>query len=87
MTTPTAFCSPLTLWQPFVTTANHHAFNYLPLWVNNTVVHSAERPNGAATGLILDDFALAAMDTPDAAAHELAIEGDTYRTRQRPQHP
>ena len=52
-----------------------------------TIITSNREPNEWITLMTDPLLAQSAIDRLHSAAHELVIEGDTYRSRQRPQHP
>ena len=52
-----------------------------------TIITSNREPNEWISLMTDPLLAQSAIDRLHSAAHELVIEGDTYRTRQRPQHP
>ena len=52
-----------------------------------TIITSNREPNEWITLMTDALLAQSAIDRLHSAAHELVIEGDTYRSRQRPQHP
>ena len=52
-----------------------------------TIITSNREPNEWISLMTDPLLAQSAIDRLSSAAHELIIEGDTYRTRQRPQHP
>ena len=52
-----------------------------------TIITSNREPNEWIALMADPLLAQSAIDRLSSAAHELIIEGDTYRTRQRPQHP
>ncbi len=53
----------------------------------STVITSNRDPSEWITLMADPLLAQSAIDRITSAAHELIIEGDSYRTRQRPQHP
>jgi DNA replication protein DnaC len=53
----------------------------------STIITSNREPNEWITLMADPLLAQSAIDRITSAAHELIIEGDSYRTRQRPQHP
>ena len=52
-----------------------------------TIITSNREPNEWISLMTDPLLAQSAIDRLHSAAHDLIIEGDTYRTRQRPQHP
>ena len=52
-----------------------------------TIITSNREPNEWITLMTDPLLAQSAIDRLHSAAHDLIIEGDTYRSRQRPQHP
>lgn len=53
----------------------------------STIITSNREPNEWIALMTDPLLAQSAIDRLSSAAHELVIEGDSYRTRQRPQHP
>jgi DNA replication protein DnaC len=53
----------------------------------STIITSNREPNEWIALMADPLLAQSAIDRIASAAHELIIEGDSYRTRQRPQHP